>query len=895
MDWLARVRAAFADTPRVPDDDVIEELTLHARAEYDAARAEGLSADEADSRVDDLLQRWRRDAGALDRPRRTPTSIAPPAAPQSPLAGLALDTRYAARLLARQPRDTCLFVLTTAIGIGALAVLFSVAYGVLLRPLPWPEADRLVVLQETRGGRAPRFGAFTNAAYLSWLEDAKTIDAIAAWTERAATVTGAGDPERIQTVSASASLFPMLAIAPLAGSLFTAADEGAPVILLSERLWHRRYGGDPAIVGKLVGIDGQPHRVIGVLPTVSAYPSRRIDAWTPFRVAPVTDNMLSMFSAIARLRPDATSAQAAAEGTSRGRFAPDTGMTTTAVFGGTGPIEIRATALLETLTGEVRRPILILVGAMLLLMFAAAGNLAGLQIARATARRREMAIRVAIGAGGWRLARQLLVENLLLGVTGGIAGVVLAWWLHQSLPTLLPADFPRLDDVRLDGAIIGAAGLASLVLSLVIGWLPALQTRASDLSSSLSDGGLAPVGVGRRSRTSRARGAVMTAQVAVACVLLIGGTLLGRSFLALLDEDRGYDPRGVHVAQLSLPSSMYPPARRFEIVTTILERLAAASTLAEVGLASELPLTPGGSTAAFTLDAAPDGTVVSAQASPRLVSARAFAALGMRVVEGRAFTDAETETSEPVAIVNRAFARKYFGDQSLDRSIPMGVGYQNPGRVARIVGVVADVRYVTARDATHPEVYYSYRQLGSRLPVPAATIVMRSSLDPGELTSRFRAAVRDADAQLVAGTVTRLEDRIGRLLARPRLYAAVLGMFAACALVVAAIGLFAVLSYSVAQRSRELAVRSALGARAMDLGRLVVGQGLAIGTAGVAAGIVVSWILTPLLGTLLYGVAAHDLGSYAVVSGVLLSICVLASLGPARRAARLDTLKQLRS
>jgi len=315
----------------------------------------------------------------------------------------------------------------------------------------------------------------------------------------------------------------------------------------------------------------------------------------------------------------------------------------------------------------------------------------------------------------------------------------------------------------------------------------------------------------------------------------------------------------------------------------------------EAGFTSELPLTPGGSTAAFTLRSPVDGGQITTQASPRLVSARAFAALGMRVVEGRAFADTDTETSEPVAIVNRAFGRKFLGDRAIDATVPMGIGYENPTRTARIVGIVEDVRYVAAGDSSLPELYYSYRQLGGRLPVPVATLLMRTAMDRGTVLSTVQSALRAIDATLAPGALLTLDDRLSTTLARPRLYAVALGGFASCALLLSAVGLFGVLSYSVAQRSRELALRVALGADPAHVRWLVLRQGLTITAAGLVPGLIVASLLTPWLGALLHGVAPHDGGTYALVIAIVIGVAMLACAGPIRRASRLDTLRALRS
>jgi putative ABC transport system permease protein len=898
MDWRARVRQELASATGIPDDDVIEELAQHAHALYEAARADGLSDEAANRRVREQLDRWRLDVTALQRKSRPGTIVEPPpAVSTSSFNGLAHDVRYAARLLRRQPRYALLVSVTMALGIGATTTLFSVAYGVLMKPLPWSNADRLVVLEETRGGRRPRFGSFSNAAYLAWREQATTIEEIGAWSQRTATLAGAGDPERIRITAASASLFAVLGARPLIGSLFGPDDEvpkDGHVIVLAESLWRRRFGADPGALGRAVRLDGQPYRVIGVLPDTQSYPDRQTRAWVPFRIAPATGNLLSMFSAVARLRPDATAAHAAAEGTARGRFAADTGMTTMAIFGSSGPIEVMARPVRETLTAEVRRPLVILLAAVGLLLLTATANVANLQLARATSRYRELATRAALGAGSARITRQLLVESLLLGLAGGAGGLGLAWFLHGLMPSVLPTDFPRGDDVHVDTIVIGFALLVSVSTSVIFGMLPALRVRKMNLVEALALDGTTSVGAGRRSPAARARMAIMAGQVAIACVLLIGASLLGQSFVALLHADRGYDPSGVLTARLSLPSAMYTPERRYALLGRILDRLETVPSVRAVAFTSELPLTPGGSTSAFSMRA-PDGATITAQASPRIVGPHYFSALGLRITAGRGFSESDIETSEAVVVVNRSFVRQYLGESPLGSKLPMGAGHQSEHTDATVVGVVDDVRYLTGGASSLPEIYYSYRQFKGRLTVSVVTLLVRASGDPSALASVVRGAVREADDDLVPDALTTMENRLLTSLARPRLYATLVGGFAAFALLVAAVGLFGVLSYTVAQRSREFAVRTALGARQLDIGRLVLGQGLAVTGAGLVAGLLGSIVLTRWLGALLYGVTVHDPMTFLIVPIALIFVAAVASLAPALRAARLDPLRALRS
>jgi predicted permease len=765
-----------------------------------------------------------------------------------------------------------------------------------MKPLPWPHAAQLITLRETRGGSPPRFGEFTNAAYLAWLEDAKTIDGLAAWTGGGSVVLEAGGPpERIRTARTTASLFPLLGVQPLAGAFYNDADARAAVVVIGEGLWRRHFAGDPAAVGRSVLLDGRPHTIVGVIADAVAYPDAQTQAWRPFPVTPATGNFLSLFSAVARLEPGVSVEQAAAEGTARGRFAPDTSMTTTAIFGNTGPIAITAQSLRDSRAGDVKQPLIILLAAVGLLLATATANVANLQLARTTSRRRELAIRSALGAGRTRIARQLLIENLFLGAIGGSAGLALAWVVHGSLPAVLPADFPQRNALAIDAVVVLFAAGITVSTAVLFGLAPALGLRRMDATAALADDGSNAIGAGVR--TSIGRAAIMTAQVAIACILLVGASLLGRSFMALLELDRGFDPSHVLTAMVPLPNTLYTPERRFEIVDRVLDRLAQHPAAAHTGFTSELPLTRGGSTTAFRLrPQSPGAAIVDAQFSPRVVSPGYFGAAGMRVSEGRGFADTDTDSAPTVVVVNRAFARQYLGARAVGTELPIA-GYNVPDGqqpTSTVVGVVDDVRYLAPRAVSQPEIFYPHRQMRGQLRTPVAHVMVRTAGDAAALAPAIRAALREIDANLVPEGVGTLHDRLLTSLARPRLYALVLAGFAAVALAIAAVGLYGVLSYSVAQRSRELALRSALGAARADITKLVVGEAALVIGGGLIIGLAVAWALTGLIASQLHGVTAADPLTFAIVPVLLAAVAAIACIGPARRAVRVDPLRVLR-
>ncbi|HMC76848.1 MAG TPA: ABC transporter permease [Vicinamibacterales bacterium] len=893
MNWKTQIKAALG--PGI-DEDVLEELAQHAAATYASARADGGDAADAQRRVTQQIHAWAANPALLRRRPKHDVAVVPPAGSASPLAAIAQDTRYAWRLLRRQPAYAALVVATMALGIAATTVLGSVAYGVLLKPLPWADAPRLVRLYENRQGSTRRFRPMmTNGTYLPWRDASSTLDAIGGWTVDRVVMPGQGTTGRIGIGYVTPSLLPMLRAEPALGRTFLPGEDDPsrpPAIVLSFGLWQERFGGRGDVLGQTLRLDDTNYTVVGVMPATFAFPDRETRAWLPYRVRPVTTPgqdgfYVSIFQAIGRLRPGATVEQAAAEGTARGRAAPDRGPVTMAVFGSNGPVDVSVVPLMQALTGEVKPAILVLLAAVVLLLVTATANVASLQLARATSRRRELAIRAALGAARGRLVRQTLVENLVLGLLGGAAGLALAAVMHRALPAVLPVDFPRLDDLALDYRIQAFAIAVSIAAGLGCGLLPALQIARHELVPALGEDSLAPVGGGLRARTGRVRALIMTGQVAIACVLLVGALLLVRSFIGMMNADIGYDAGSVLTARAVLPDADYTPERRLQAVDQILQRLAATPGVTRAAFTTAMPFTGGEALSSFPLKQR-DGSTVQVQTGSRQVSAGYFAAIGQKLIEGREFTGRDTRTSQIAVIVNREFARKYLDGRALGWSLPGDHNIERP-----IVGVVGDTARRTVTDTPQPEIYYASGQ--RPLEYTDLYLVVRTTGEPRRLAPSLRSIVRDVAPQAPLESIVTLEDRVADTLSRPRLYAVLLGTFAAFALAIAGVGLFGVLSYTVAQRAREIGVRSALGAQMRDIIGLIVGQAMAIAGAGVAIGLVASYWLTGALQKFLYGVTPHDAVSFGVVAAVLLLVSILASIVPARRAARVDPVKVLRS
>jgi predicted permease len=811
------------------------------------------------------------------------------------LTGLGDDVRLALRLLRRQPGSAVVAVLLMTLAIGTSTVLFSVAYGVLVKPLPWRDADRLARLYEVRKA-APRESelAVTNLSYLAWQDHPSTILALAAWTPNTRAVSVAGEQRRLAIAMTTPNLFPLLGVRPLIGQGF-APEDGTPgrgrLVVLSHGLWQERFGGSRGAVGQTIDIDGHPHTVVGVMPRSFAFPDRGTRAWTPLHVEPVICGAycrsFASFHAIARLAPGATWAQAAAEGTARVRTADPAAR---AAFGDAErPSAIAVVPLLAAETAHVRPAILVFLAAVGLLLATATANIAGVQLARAASRRREVAIRLALGAGGARLARQFLVESLLLGLSGGAGGLALAVILCRLLPSLLPPAFPRLDDIAIDLPAMAFVVGVTVLTSLVFGMLPALYARRVNLVESLAEVGRAVGGRTARSHT-RSRLVLVTGQMAIASILLVGAALLTRSFVGLITADLGYDPTAVLKASVWLDD--LPGARQTALLNTILERLRGMPGVTAAALATEAPLDSKDPLRSLSMPSPSGGPRIEMRAALRLVSASYFATMHIRLVEGRGFTDADLGSPRYVVLVNRAFATRYLGDRAIGRSVPAGPFER---QTAEVVGIVDDVRQRNVAEAPAPAAYQLYRQPpGARLSISQATIFARTTGDPTALAPHLRALVRQLDPSVVVDGVQTLEDLRDANLARPRLYSVLLGSLAACAVAIAGVGLFAALAYGVAVRSREIGVRTALGARPTDIVRLVVGEALRVAIAGVAFGVLVAFGFVRYLSTFLYGMTPYDLPTFIVVTAVVLAVAIVASLVPARRAARVDPIRILR-
>ena len=903
MNWTAHVRSEFARRGKQVDESVVEELAQHAASAFEEARADGQSPDAADRQVRALIGSWCAATSGPKRIERAPLIDSAPGG-ASIFAGLTLDLRQAGRLVRRQPGVACVSILMIALGIGVTATLLSLVNGVLLRPLPWKTADRLVRVFENRSGMHAETDwahRFTNISYNVWNNQPQTIDGVAGWREQELSLPGEAGVERIPTTAVTTTLFPLLGESPLLGTNFTPEDASTSnAVILSHGFWQERFGGARDVLGRQITIGGRSRTIVGVMGHGFEFPTSATRLWTPLELGPYYSPtgprggyMVEIFDGIARLKPGVTAVQAAAEGSARlNAVTGDIRRMATDIFNAKGA-SITAVPLLDWVVRDVKPALWILLAAGGLLFAAAIGTVVNLQLAQATARRREVAIRSAIGAGTGRLARQLFVETMTLSAIGGALGLALTVLLLRALPALLPSSFPRGDHIGLDARVFASAAGLTLIVSIAIALLPSRMARRLGLTSALAEGGAAPIGQGFRTSGARSRELIITAQVAIAAMLLVGGALLAKSFAALLAADRGYTPDNLLTARIGFLSAGLPEGARPAFYKEMIDRIRAVRGVEHVGFTNSLPTVLHNWQIRVTLR---PGRTRSrgneVESVYRLVSDDYFASMGVRVLSGRGFTPQDTLSSEPVVVVNQTFARQYLADNPIGVDVSPDLYQYRPNVTSwRIVGVVADVQHGTPVDPIQPELYATTGQLNG---YPAQFLTVRTTGDPVALVPDVRSIVRATSRNASLDQVVTMTGRLTTSLARPRLYAVLIGGFSSFAVLIAATGLFGGLSYGVTQRRREIGIRTALGATPRDILAMVLRQGAVMTVSGLAVGFLVAAWTGRYLSGFLFGVTPADPATFVMVGVALSAIAAIACGIPARRAAKLDPIDALR-
>ncbi len=874
-DLRVRLRALFRR--RAVEADLDDELRFHLERQAEAFALAGLPPEEA-------ARRARLAFGGLEGVKeecRQARGI-------SALETAAQDVRYGLRVLRRSPAVTATAVLTLTVGIGANTAIFSAVNAVLLRPLPYPEPDRLAVLwQATPQGRQTPVSA-TN--FLDYQEQNRSCEHMATFHAAGLVLGGGGEPEWLRAGSVSPDFFQVLGVRAARGRTFAPEDGrsgGDKVVILGPGIWRRRFGADPGVVGRTVLLSAARYTVIGVLPAGFdfAVPGafKPAEIWVPAVLTrDDTQRGNSALRWIARLKRGVSPRQAR---TDLQAIAQRLARTYPQALSGLG---VQVVPLREQRVGKVRPLLLILLGAVGFLLLIACANVASLQLARASTRQKEVALRQALGAGRRRVIRQLLTESLLLALLGGALGVLLARWGIGLLTGLAPANLPRESLGGLDPTVLGYSAALSLLTGVLFGLAPAFQSSAVALGETLKEGGRS---ADEAAGGGRLRGLLMVAEVALALVLLAGAGLLARSFVRLLAEKPGFDAEHVLTVFVSLPRYAYPDGQaRSAFYRQAAARLAALPGVTAAAGIDDLPLTPDRDSSSFQVEGRPPLTPDRAPAAQiRTVTPGYFQALDIPLLRGRAASPTDTATAPPVLLINQALARRDFpGEDPVGKRIALDD--PSPPRWATIVGVVADVRDLGLEARPEPEIYLPYEQS----PLSYINLTLRVEGDPGRLAAAARAELRGLDKGLPLPDPQPMGSVLAASIAQRRFSMLLLGLFALIALILAAVGIYGVISYAVARRTHEIGIRMALGARRADVLRLVLGRSLGLTACGVGVGLAGGLLLTELMAGLLYGVPPADLPTFAGVALLLASVAALASYLPARRAMGVDPAVALR-
>jgi len=802
------------------------------------------------------------------------------------------DLRYGARMLVKNPGFMLIAVITLSLGIGVNTAIFSVVNAVLLRPLPYRDAERIVAIQELnpQGNRIQ----VTSANFLDWRAQNTVFAHLAAIRSRQSNLANGGQAERIETAITSANFFEVFGARPQAGRLFAPADEQAghaPVVVLGHRLWHRRFGGAASVISQQLILDGKSYTVIGVAPPGFQYPDKTELWFPPLRLAPEINETFDVtqtrgfgyLSAVARLKPAVSMEQAKAEmETITARLRKQYPETNNNRFNRVVPLQTH-------LVGETSRLLWLLFGAVGCVLLIACANVANLLLARATTRRRELAVHAALGATRGRMLRQLLTESLSLALAGGLLGLLLAWWGVDALTRLLPANFPRLGEIALDLPALGFALLASLATAVVFGLAPAWQGAQIELQEALKESARGSVGA----RRNRLRGALVTAEVALSLSLLVGAGLLFRSFLRLQAVNAGFDAGGVLTMRLAPSGTNFREDPQYiSFYQRVSEKIAAIAGVEAVGAINTLPLSKG-PTFDFRVEGQPERPVDQwPGANYRNVTPDYFRAMKIPIAQGRAFTERDNESAPLVVVINQAAAaRDFAGQNPVGKRINFG-GRDRSGQPIwhEIVGVAANVRNKELQDEAEPEIYTAARQDA----FAGMTFVIRASVEPASLATAVRQAAREVDPAQPVSDLRTMESVVGEAVTQPRFNLTLLGLFGGLALSLSAAGIYGVTSYAVAQRAQEIGIRKALGAQSGDVLRLVIRQGMAAVLPGVVIGLVIALAATRVMKSLLFGVSVTDPLTFAVIALLLMLVALLACWIPARRAAKVDPMVALR-
>ena len=805
------------------------------------------------------------------------------------------DIRYGIRSLLKHPGFTVVAVITLALGIGANTAMFSVINAVLLLPLPYHEPARLVTIWEESPQRGMYEMPVSFANLRDWVDQNHTFEQISAYTFTNLNLTGAGEPARLSTVRSSANLLPLVGVAPQLGRTFLPEEDkdGAPrVVILGHALWRSRFGSDSDIVGKSLTLDNQSYTVVGVMSSRFQFPvgfgylgkvlNDPIDLYVPLAATSKEAGRGNYsFFAIGRLKPDVTIDQARTEMTTIERRLeqqyPDSN----------SDIGIRLVPTQEQTVKQIRPALLVLLGAVVFLLLIACANIANLLLARAASRQKEIAVRTALGATRLGIVRLLLTETLILSLAGGLLGLLLAVWGTGALMSLAPDNIPRLNEIGVDARVFGFTLAVSLVTGILFGLIPAVHASKPDPNEALKEGSRGLMGSAAGKRT---RSVLVTVEVALSLVLLIGAGLMIKSFLRLQQTNLGFNPENVLAVGLKLSDARYPEEhQQAAFFQEALLRMQSMTGVKSAGATTGLPLTLSLSGSDFRIEGRPEPEAGKEMIiNTRSVSPGYFQTLGIGVIKGRDFSDRDKSDAPKAAIINDDLARIYFPNEN-----PIGkrITFDDGGSWISIVGIIGDVKQLGLDSSAKPEVYFPYLQVAS----PSMSLVIRTASNPLSLAAAVKSQIQLIDKDLPIDNAKTMQQLLAESISGRRFNMVLLTVFAVVALVLAVVGIYGVMSYAVTQRTQEIGIRMALGARAADVLRLVVKNGMSLALIGVGVGLAGAFALTRLLGTLLFQVTPTDALTFASVSICLIAVALLACYVPARRATKVDPLVALRN